>query len=308
MNQDNVFFRQAALMLEMIPFVAQEECFALKGGTAINFFLRDMPRLSVDIDLVYLPLESRDIALKQISSALQRIAAAVRKERNDCSVQEKVVSGNRVTKLFVRNRQEQITIEPNEVIRGTVYGVEERMTVLKVEEVFKKSASVKNLSVADLYGGKLCAALDRQHPRDIFDMKILLDNEGFTPEIQKAFVVYLAGHDRPIHELLDPGLQDIKTAYDEAFQGMTVQPVSYKTLLEVREDYIATVKNMLTTNERKFLLSIKEGAPDWSLIEIQNLDKLPAIQWKLRNIKTLKEKNPKKHEEQLIKLKKCLGA
>lgn len=295
-------------MLEMIPFVAGEECFALKGGTAINFFLRDMPRLSVDIDLVYLPLESRDIALKQISSALRRIAAAVRKERNDCSVQEKVVAGNRVTKLFVRNRQEQITIEPNEVIRGTVYGVEERTTVLKVEEVFKKSASVQNLSVADLYGGKLCAALDRQHPRDIFDMKILLDNEGITPEIQKAFVVYLAGHDRPIHELLDPGLQDIKTAYDEAFQGMTVQSVSYKTLLEVREDYIATVKNRLTANERKFLLSIKEGAPDWSLIEIQNLDKLPAIQWKLRNIKMLKDKNPKKHEEQLIKLKKCLGA
>ena len=59
------YFKQAQLMLRVIPHVAAETCFALKGGTAINLFLRDMPRLSVDIDLTYLPLEPRPLAVQQ---------------------------------------------------------------------------------------------------------------------------------------------------------------------------------------------------------------------------------------------------
>ena len=47
---------QVALLMSVIPAVAEESCFALKGGTAINLFIRDLPRLSVDIDLTYLPV------------------------------------------------------------------------------------------------------------------------------------------------------------------------------------------------------------------------------------------------------------
>ncbi|MBX3737982.1 MAG: nucleotidyl transferase AbiEii/AbiGii toxin family protein [Candidatus Didemnitutus sp.] len=68
------FFRQADLLVQVVPFVNAEACFALKGGTAINFFVRDFPRLSVDIDLVYLALEDRPTTLRGIDAALQRIA------------------------------------------------------------------------------------------------------------------------------------------------------------------------------------------------------------------------------------------
>ncbi len=307
MNKNSIYFRQAELMLRMIPYVADEECFALKGGTAINFFLREMPRLSVDIDLVYLPLDSRDIALSQISKALKRISLSIRKNHKECSVQEKMGTSKQVTKLFVKKEGAQITIEPNAVIRGSVYDVQERTTSKKVEDTFQMSATMRVLSLADLYGGKLCAALDRQHPRDIFDMKILMENEGITPQILTAFVVYLASHDRPIHELLNPTLQDMQNVYDSAFQGMAIEPVPYESLAEIRTQYIATVNDKLTIKEKKFLLSLKEGNPKWELLNAKGIEKLPAIQWKTKNIQALKENNPKKHNELFLELKNCLG-
>jgi len=58
---------QVDLLLQTIPFIAEENIFALHGGTAINLFVRDMPRLSVDIDLTYLPIDNRKKALSNIS-------------------------------------------------------------------------------------------------------------------------------------------------------------------------------------------------------------------------------------------------
>lgn len=70
MDRDSLFYRQVALLVRVLPWVATEKCLALKGGTAINLFVRDMPRLSVDIDLAYLPIEPREASLQHISAAL----------------------------------------------------------------------------------------------------------------------------------------------------------------------------------------------------------------------------------------------
>lgn len=86
----------------------------------------------------------------------------------------------------------------------------------------KLNLNVRVLSLEDTYGGKICAALDRQHPRDLFDIKLLLENEGLTEKIKKAFIVYLISHDRPIVEVLNPGLQDIKQIFENEFAGMTL--------------------------------------------------------------------------------------
>lgn len=198
------YVEQTRLMLRVLPFVAKEECFALKGGTAINFFVRDMPRLSVDIDLVYLPINSREKALAGISAALKRIKAdALRGLGQGFTVQEGVVAGM-TSKLFVKGPGGMVKVEPNFVLRGTVSAPAKRATSKKVAATFNLSASIMTADSADLYGGKICAALDRQHPRDLFDIKVLLENEGITPEIRKAFVVYLAGHPRPMNEVIEP--------------------------------------------------------------------------------------------------------
>jgi predicted nucleotidyltransferase component of viral defense system len=304
--KDSPFFKQAELMLKTIPHVAAESCFALKGGTAINLFVRDMPRLSVDIDLAYLPVdEPRETALKKSSEALGRIAAAIKKTITGARVQEsRAREPERVIRLIVSTGATRIKIEPNEVIRGSVFPSEERELSRRAEDLFELSVSARALSLADLYGGKLCAALDRQHPRDLFDVKILLDNEGITDDIRRAFVVYLASHDRPMHELLDPKRKDVRRIYENEFAGMPIEEVAYKDLIAARETLIETLKKELTDDEKTFLISIKSGEPNWSVMGIEGIENLPALQWKLLNIQKM---STKKRGELLVKLKRTLG-
>ncbi len=74
MDRNTIYFKQALLLVQMLPVVAKESCFALKGGTAINLFVRELPRLSVDIDLVYLPIEPRNESLSNMQFSLERIS------------------------------------------------------------------------------------------------------------------------------------------------------------------------------------------------------------------------------------------
>ncbi|MBI2071034.1 MAG: nucleotidyl transferase AbiEii/AbiGii toxin family protein [Elusimicrobia bacterium] len=288
-------------MLRMIPHVSSESRFALKGGTAINFFLRDMPRLSVDIDLTYLPLEGREDSLKNIGQALKRIAVSIKKAMPGIKIQESVIKPlGQVAKLVVNDGKNQIKIEPNQIIRGTLFPCENHELSKKAEELFEISVSTTTLSEADIYGGKICAALDRQHPRDLFDIKILMDHEGITPEIQKAFVVYLSSHDRPMHEVIDPTRKDVRSIFENEFLEMTDERVTYEELVEIRENLVAHLKARLTDAERRFLISLKEGNPEWNFLGLEGIERLPAIQWKLQNIKKM---DAAKHRESIAKLK-----
>ncbi|MCU7906055.1 MAG: nucleotidyl transferase AbiEii/AbiGii toxin family protein [Candidatus Thiodiazotropha sp. (ex Epidulcina cf. delphinae)] len=278
--KESPYFKQAQLMLRVMPHVAAEECFVLKGGTAINFFVRNLPRLSVDIDLTWLPLGPRDTALANISQALHRIATGICKTMPEAAVQESRPRGaEHASKLFASTGEATIKIEPNLVLRGTVFPPEERELSVWAEELFELSASIKTAAFADLYGGKLCAALYRRHPRDLFDIKILMENEGITDEIRSAFIMYLASHNRPMSELLNPNRKDFRQVFEQEFVGMAVEEVEYDELVAIRESLIETIKKTMTENEKKFLLSVKHGNPAWDLMPVAGIDRLPAIQY-----------------------------
>ncbi len=283
------FFRQADLLVQIMPFVNSEPCFALKGGTAINFFLRDFPRLSVDIDLVYLPLEDRPRTLSGIDAALKRIAAQICRAMPAVQVREHQSASEKCTlKLSVRIPSgAEIKIEPNTVLRGTLYPVTERNLSPKAVELFERSATMRVVSLPDLFGGKLCAALDRQHPRDLFDVHGLFQVEGITDEIRRAFVVFLASHDRPMHELLSPNRKDLKQVFAEQFSGMTLVPVPLEVLEDTRERLIERINVDLSEPERLFLLSMKRLEPRWDLLGLPGVEKLPGPQWKLYNLRKM---------------------
>lgn len=246
--RENSFFKQADLLVQVLPFVNAEACFALKGGTAINFFVRDFPRLSVDIDLVYLPLEDRPTTLRGIDAALQRIAATIRRVMPGVQVREqKLASENLIVKLTVRaSGGAEVKIEPNTVLRGSIHPTTDRHLMPKAVEMFGRSATMRVVSLPDLYGGKMCAALDRQHPRDLFDVHGLFQAEGITDDIRRAFVIFLASHDRPINELLTPNRKDLKQVFADQFEGMTLDPVPLATLESVRERLIERINANLT--------------------------------------------------------------
>jgi predicted nucleotidyltransferase component of viral defense system len=293
---------QVALLIETIPFVAGEPDFALKGGTAINLFHRDMPRLSVDIDLTYLPVAPRPESLVAIDVAMKRMAAAIRKGLPGARVTEVVnVREKIVTKLTIQKGDAQIKIEVTPVIRGSVFEPELRDVSPSVEDTFG-FAQMNVVSFADLYAGKLVAALDRQHPRDLFDVRDLLANEGITDDLRKAFIVYLISHDRPISEVVVPRRKDIQHEFTHGFEGMTADEVSLDELLEARETLIAEIAGKMPQAHKDFLMGFKRGEPDWSLLGVPGAAELPAVRWKLINLDKLPAEQRSKLVAQLEKV------
>src|ERR1700678_4184012 len=294
---------QVSLLLRVLPIVGSDQVFALKGGTAINLFVRDLPRLSVDIDLTFLPLVERNEALVRIRDALQHIAVAVENQIPEATVNAS--PRHDAPKLVVGARGAVIKVEPNATLRGSVYPPNVRRTRPTVEAEFEQSVSVSVLSEADLYGGKLVAALDRQHPRDLFDTKLLLDAEGLTDEVRMAFVVYLASHGRPISEILDPALKPVQKLFEGEFAGMTRAEFTCRELEDTRAQLIHLLRSDLTQAEREFLLSIKRAEPRWDLIPVPHLRQLPGIKWKFKNVEEL-AKRTQDHDAAIAKLKRVL--
>ena len=286
---DADYVKQTELMLRCLPAVAKQPCFALKGGGAINFFHKDMPRLSVDVDLTYCRFNDRNVSLSEIDAALKDISAGLKKSLDNVIVRPRVVEGYAI-RLVVGFGDTQIKIEPNLVLRGSVQKPEELELCDAAQKRFNMSVSLPCLSGADLYGGKLCAALDRQHPRDLFDVKLLMDDTGITQEIRRAFVVYLAGHNRPMSELLAPKPQDMSEIYPNEFQGMTRVDIALAELQAVQKTLASTLVGLLDANERGFLISMKRGEPEWERLGIDNLERFPALQWKLLNIRRMGSK------------------
>lgn len=279
-----LYRQQAALLIKTIPLVAAETCFALKGGTAINLFVRDMPRLSVDIDLTYLPVADRAASLKEIDAGMRRIADAIGSGIPGARVSPSTLQGeNCVTKLIVRADGVQIKIEVTPVLRGCVYESATRSVSARVEDQFG-FAEIQVVSFPDLYAGKIVAALDRQHPRDLFDVRDLLANEGINDDLRKAFIVYLLSHNRPMAEVLAPARLDISAEFARGFVGMTETPVTIDELLQAREEVIASMVGNMPADHRRFLISIKRGEPDWALLGVPGAEALPAVRWRLENL------------------------
>ena len=298
--------RQVDLLLQVLPYVAKEKNFALKGGTAINLFVRDMPRLSVDIDITYLPLDTRTDALNNIQEGLNRIKIELEKNIKNIKVNTVSLNGGTDVKLNCQGQNAQIKIEVNTITRGNVFPTKLMQITDLIQDEFDKFAAINVVSMAELYGGKICAAVDRQHPRDIFDVRLLLDNEGFNDEIWQGFKAGLISHYKPICELISPILKDQRSAFDNQFAGMTTIEFSYEDYIKTRTELIEFIKNRLSNNDKQFILSFEMGEPKWELFPIAILKDLPAIQWKLININKLKKSNPKKHNLMIEKLKDVL--
>jgi hypothetical protein len=263
-----------------------------------------MPRLSVDIDLTYVPVTERATSLAAIDAGMKRIGDAITKGIIAAQVNASQPGDeNYTTKLIVRADDAQIKIEVTPVLRGCVYEPIMKRVSPRVEDQFG-FAEMPVLNFADLYAGKIMAALDRQHPRDLFDVRDLLANEGIDDMLRKAFVVYLLSHNRPMAEVLAPQRRDISVEYRRGFEGMVERPVSLDELLKVREDLIAEIVGKMPEQHKQFLVSVKKGEPDWSLLDLPDAKDLPAVRWKLENLAKL---SAEKRSKLLGNLNAALG-
>ena len=298
---NEAYRRQVKLLLDVLPEVAKEECFAMHGGTAINLFLQDMPRLSVDIDLTYVEIAERAETLDAINAALLRTKERIEKLSASIRVQHKP----NVCKLQISQQGVQIKIEVNMVGRGLLGSAAKTALCSSAQEQYDVFCAMPIVPLGQLYGGKLCAALDRQHPRDLFDTKLLLEGIGFTDEIKRGFLFALISSNRPTHEMLEPNLLDQQAAIENQFEGMSDLGFSYADYEATRDMLIDTIRRNLNESDKQFLLVFNRLQPDWSVYDYQ---RFPSVKWKLFNLAKFKEDNPETYQRQLHRLEELLAS
>ena len=291
---DSRYTDRLKLLIEILPVLDSEPCFALKGGTAINLFEHDLPRLSVDIDLTWLPVSDFEADTREIAAALENLAARLSAPPLRLQVRTSAAEGARtITRLIASRARSRVQIETTPVMRGSVHAVR-RMDVRPGVERRFASAQVQVLHFADLYAGKLAATLSRQHPRDVFDLAVLLQRKGIDEQLWRTFLVYLTCSPKPAAEMLSPNEpRDFAAVFDAQFRGMTTEPVSVAELLRARVQLLARISELLDDPSRAFLESVEREAPDFDLIGLPHAADLPGVKRKLQN---LARRTPAKRE------------
>ncbi len=293
------------LMLEIVPDVFASGRFAMKGGSALNLFVQDLPRLSVDIDVVFVVHQTgRDDALAEIAAELAAIQRRLRNRGLGAEIASSKTGDE--TKILARRGRVEVKVEINHVFRGTLLPVQNLPLVKTASNLFTTSLSVPTLAVAELYGSKLVAAMDRQHPRDLFDVHGMFLRFGLSPEIVECFVGYLAGHNRPVHEVLYSRDIDLVRPFENEFAGMEREPVTIEELAVTRQRLRRELLASLTPEHKRFLLGLVAGAPPWEMMSCRHLAELPAVQWKLQNLARLKQSNVVKFQAQTDELRRRL--
>ena len=294
--KSSVYVQKVELLLRLIPIVMEEDVFAIHGGTAINLFLKNLPRYSVDIDLTYIPLADRETSMSDINSHLKSICD----KANRAFIGMHLVPNYGTCKLLCEYRGKQVKIEVNQTKRGIVGG--DVLTVPlseKAQEEFSLFCEAKIVPLTQLYGGKVAAALSRQHPRDLFDVKYM---DIPLSECREGLIFCLLGSDRPIHESLAPSLIDQREAMVNQFTGMTEIPFTYNEFEETRTKLISDVRSLVTEEDKKFLISFESGQPEWDGYKFEYFKDYPSVKWKLLNLQKLAKQNPQKLWEQVEKL------
>ena len=283
-----------------MPSVYKIKEFAVHGGTAINLFHRNLLRYSVDIDVTYIPIENRQQSLASINQKLLEVKKNIEKTIPGVVVKHKPD----VWKLLCTLGDATVKIEVNATKRGIIGDVVELPLCEKARNEFSMGCKARTVSFSQLYGGKITAALSRQHPRDLFDCKYM-ELQSFD-DVKNGFMLCLLGSDKPIIESLQPHDIDQTEALENQFQGMTETPFGYEDYLESRTALLSLVNGGLTITDKEFLLSFEQGEPDWNKCCAGDLSQYPSVQWKLLNIGKLEESNPVKFEQGVNKLRRYL--
>ena len=293
---NELYKKQVALLIRIIPSVYRVQDFAVHGGTAINLFYKDMPRYSVDIDITYIPIDKREESLEAINVHLVELKQMI----------EKAIPGIKIThkpnvwKLLCVKDGATVKIEVNGTKRGVFGAIEDKSLCAKAKSEFNMGCQARVVSFTQLYGGKISAALSRQHPRDLFDCKYMpLDS---LDQVKDGLIFCLLGSDKPILESLKPNQIDQRDALSGQFEGMTDISFSYEDYESTRKELIERVNQILTKEDKEFLISFEQGVPEWDKCCAGDLSEYPSVKWKLQNILKLKATNPEKYNDGVEKL------
>ncbi|MCG6189990.1 nucleotidyl transferase AbiEii/AbiGii toxin family protein [Maribellus maritimus] len=292
---NNLYKEQVRLLLRILPIIYREEDFAVHGGTAINLFIKDLPRYSVDVDLTYIPLGPRDESLAKINKKLAAISQQLQRAVPNINIRPVP------NKLLCTLGRSTVKIEVNGIKRGIIGATIEMPLCNKAQAEFGMYCKARIVPVGQLYGGKIAAALSRQHPRDLFDYNYMEPDK--IDNLKRGFMFALLGSDKPFIESLAPHAINQQEALENQFRGMTDIPFTYENYETAREKLIAFINAMLSEEDKAFLISFEEGDPQWEKSAYSDFRDFPSVQWKLLNVNKLKTQNLAKHRQEVDRLK-----
>lgn len=299
---NETYVQQVSLLLRILPEINKIDDFALHGGTAINLFYHNMPRLSVDIDLTYIPFSDRNTDLKMISKLLKNLSIRLKKTIPGISLNAGRSGGDEV-KLFCRLNTSEVKIEVNTINRGLMALSLQKYLCNAAQEKFNTWCEIRTVPIEQLFGGKIVAALDRQHPRDLFDIKKLMEYRSIDTKILIGFLFCLFSSKRPLDEVLQPNPMDYNHLINNQFSGMTTETFTVETYETVRAKLIRTIISSLRKDQKTMILSFAETNPIWLY---GDWGSYPGIAWKMKNLVHLKETDPSKFQNQIEKLRSIL--
>ncbi len=297
---NKMYRQQVELLLRIIPTLEEVDSFAIHGGTAINLYILDLPRYSVDIDVTYTPIKSREESFKEIRKNLTIIKEKVKTVVPDIVITEKP------NKIYCTQKGVMVKIEVSGTKRGLIDPALLRPLCNAAQNEFETANKARIVSLSQLYGGKIAAALDRQHPRDLFDVKLMFDFITNFEQIKRGFFYSLLGSDRPIIESLHPNRLDHQETLVKQFAGMTKIPFSYEDYEETREKLVDFINSNLSRHDKEFLIAFEAGEDLSQYTEYQEYLHFPSVQWKMQNISKLKKINPTKHRRSVENLEDFL--
>ena len=205
------------------------------------------------------------------------------------------------SKLLCEFHGMQVKIEVNQTKRGIVGGDLLRMPVCdRVQEEFGLYCEADIVPLTLLYGGKIAAALSRQHPRDMFDVKYM---EYPFENTREGLLFCLLSGDRPIHESFAPRMIDQHDALERQFAGMTEMPFTYEDFAQTRARLVNDVNSLMTLQDKRFLICFESAEPDWDNFEFSYFRDFPSVKWKLLNLCRLKKQNSGKLAAEVQKLR-----
>jgi predicted nucleotidyltransferase component of viral defense system len=167
----DAYKKQVTLLIDILNEIAKEDKLALHGGTAINLFHLDMPRFSVDVDLTYVPYsDSRSNDLNEVRKSLEAVKGRLKATFPHIRFKDEARAEEELKLLCIQDAA-IVKVEVNQINRGLIAEPCTKVLCNRAEEEFNRFCEIKTVSVGQLWGGKVNAALERQHPRDIFDIK-----------------------------------------------------------------------------------------------------------------------------------------
>lgn len=296
---NNLYKEQVRLLLRILPVIYREEDFAVHGGTAINLFIKNLPRYSVDVDLTYIPLGPREESLAEIDKKLAAISQQLQRAVPEANIRPVP------NKLLCTLGRSTVKIEVNGIKRGIIGPTLDLPLCDKAQAEFGMYCKARIVPLEQLYGGKIAAALSRQHPRDLFDFNYMGTDKIVGSK--QGFMFALLGSDKPFIESLSPNSINQREALENQFRGMTDIPFTYENYENARKQIIVFINSMLTNEDKAFLVGFETGNPQWENSAYRDFRDFPSVQWKLLNVNKLKTQNPAKHRQEVERLRSYFG-